>query len=85
MYRGVGPVCAQMRSVEVVGQLTDQFGLGQGTHESLDNLTLDVDVHRRDPGNAVTRGDFGILVGVELDDRHLAGVFGGKFLEDGGN
>src|SRR4029079_4446440 len=60
-YGAAGRV-SQRRSGQVVAQLADQLGLGQRPDESLDHHALDVDVHRRDPGDAVTRGDLGILV-----------------------
>src|SRR5690242_4792346 len=42
---GASPGCRGAGSADEVGELTHQLGLGQGAHQGLDDLTLDVDVH----------------------------------------
>src|SRR4029453_17083466 len=65
-------------------ELAQQARFRHGTDERLDNLTVHVDVHRRDADHAVAAGDRRVGVGVELGDVDLVGVGGGGFPQDRG-
>src|SRR5690606_2200880 len=57
-------------------------GLRLGAHDLLDDLTVLVDVHRRDLHDAVLLRHLRVLVDVELDDVDLVAVLLGDLLED---
>src|SRR5919107_174855 len=70
------------RSADVLGQLPHDDWLGPGTGDRLDQLALDVDVERRQAGDAVPGRDGRVLVGVDLDDVDLVGVLAGQLVQD---